>query len=170
MVSRIILLNTKADVHRRVCVITTLRIAISAQLDINDFTYDLIRIAIVTDLEPLLGIIIACLPLFPPVFQKLSKARNGDGTASRKALSSSVLRLRSGSTKTWKFRKFDGSYILTDVERGAIDNRISSPDSKPNSMHDDDLRQLVTADTNTQSKIRVNQGWDVRTEPAGQLP
>ena len=52
-----------------ICVITILRIVFAVQFNYDDVTYDYSKISITTVLEPVLGILVACLPMFPPVFK-----------------------------------------------------------------------------------------------------
>lgn len=127
----------------------------------DDFTYDSAKLAIVTDLEPLLGITVACLPLFPPVFKKVFGAK--DDSSSQKVLSSSVARLRSRSTKNSAFRRFDDSYPLTDVEISRTENLIVGMGSHPSSLNDDCVRS-EGGETYRPSTIKVKQGWEVRSD------
>ena len=133
-----------------------------SQIDIKDFTYDLAKLAIVTDLEPLLGITIACLPLFPPTFRSILGPRQAKD--SQNVLSSSVRRLRSRSTKnTSAFRRVDDSYPLTDVEGSRTQNQITGLGSKSSSVNDE---RFVDLEHNAPSRsaIKVKQGWEVRSD------
>ena len=56
-----------------ICLIAGIRLKYSLALDYNDFTYSINDIAILGPLEPMLGIISACLPMIPPVVAKFSK-------------------------------------------------------------------------------------------------
>ena len=49
--------------------ITILRIVFAVQFNVDDITYDYEKVSITTVLEPVLGILFACLPMFPPVFK-----------------------------------------------------------------------------------------------------
>ena len=55
-----------------ICVITIFRIVSTLNLNFGDFTYTLPYLAISTDLEPILGIINACLPVMRPALRKTS--------------------------------------------------------------------------------------------------
>ena len=114
-----------------------------------------------TDLEPLLGITIACLPLFPPVFKKIFGAK--DGPDSRNVLSSSLARLRSKSTKNAAFRKFDDSYPLTNVEGSRTENQITGVGTMSSSVNDDCTRN-EEGETYGPPTIKVKQGWEVRSD------
>ncbi|KAM0801784.1 hypothetical protein BDR22DRAFT_971982 [Usnea florida] len=75
------------DVYR-ICIITVLRIVSVANLDLNDISYSGIDDAILSELEPCLGIINACLPVIPPVVSQVF----------RPAISKWRIWSRSGST------------------------------------------------------------------------
>lgn len=55
-----------------ICVITIFRIVSTLILNFGDFSYTLPYLAISTDLEPILGIINACLPVMRPALRKTS--------------------------------------------------------------------------------------------------
>ena len=102
--------------HRRhrVCVISIIRVVIAAQFNMNDFTYDIAKASIVTGLEPCIGLIAACLPMFPPVFKRIRRGKAKSD--SRNYVSSTVARLRSKDSKKPAFHNIDDGYPLTDVE------------------------------------------------------
>jgi hypothetical protein len=56
-----------------ICVMAGVRLKSVLALDYDDFTYSIIDFAILGPLEPMLGIISACLPMLPPVLAKFSK-------------------------------------------------------------------------------------------------
>lgn len=145
----------------RVCIITSLRTWLGSIIDVSDFTYDLGRLAIVTDLEPLLAIIVACLPLFPPVMKRLFL--RGKEPESRTPLSSSLARLRSKGNKNSMFRKFEDSYPLTDLEGTRTENHITRSDSKPESLRNDKATN-IDVEMGPRSTIQVEQGWEVRSD------
>ncbi|KAK3167522.1 hypothetical protein OEA41_010649 [Lepraria neglecta] len=147
-----------------VCIIKILRIVLGAQIQIDDFTYDLAKLAIVTDLEPLLGITIACLPLFPPTFNRLFGLKKQPD--SRNVLSSSLARLRSRRMKNSAFGKFDDSYPLTDIEGLRTQNHITGLGSKPSSVNnDEDVRDVENQTFSpSTSTIKVKQDWEVRSD------
>lgn len=62
-----------------------------------DFTYNEAKIGVVTNLEAFLGIIIACLSMFPPALKKVLSGK--DNSDSGHVISSSVARLRFKSSK-----------------------------------------------------------------------
>ena len=113
-----------------VCIVTIIRLALSVQINLDDFTYDVTRIAIVTQLEPLLGIIIACLPIFPPAVRKLTSHIKTTNSNTRNVLSNSVARLRLRRAKDSTFKRFNDSVLLTDLENNRAFDHISGPGSK----------------------------------------
>ena len=98
----------------RVCTITIIRVGVAIQFDFDDFTYDIAKIGILTDLETCMGIIVACLPMFPPTFNRILHGKKKSD--SRSHISSGVLRLRSKGPKPQAFRSIDDLYPLTDLE------------------------------------------------------
>ena len=108
---------------------TIIRVVIIAQLAVpltrteSDVFYHYARIVIVTDLEPLLGTIVACLPLFPPAFAKTFRRK---GQKPQNAFSDSIARLRGQALKPGPFRRLDDPYPLTTVD--AKDKHHSTTD------------------------------------------
>ena len=104
-----------------VCVITLIRLILSVRLQFNDITYNFARISLFTVLEPLLGIIIACLPLFRPAIKKATSGYvNKTPLCPRETpphvlLSSTMARLRLKKEKKMKktaFHRFDDDSLL----------------------------------------------------------
>ncbi len=141
--------------------ITILRIVFATEFDIEDFTYSMGKIIIVTALEPLLGTIIACLPIFPPTLKRAFRRTNGSQPPT--VISSSVARLRSKSLNRSVFRRFYDSYSLTDLEDGRTETRITSAGSRSSSTLGVPVAKLEP-ELDLQSSIKVKQGWDVRSE------
>ncbi|TGJ83284.1 hypothetical protein E0Z10_g5503 [Xylaria hypoxylon] len=101
-----------------IIIITSVRIRFFSQLDPADITYTFSKIALLSSLVPLLGIINANLPLSAPVFQRVF---------STSILSSTLKRSnRTGSTDNFQ-RLGDEEYRLTNIE-------VSR---EPNTSHDD---------------------------------
>ncbi|KAL8657924.1 MAG: hypothetical protein Q9202_007643 [Teloschistes flavicans] len=123
----------------------------SAKLTQEDFTYNLARLAIVTDLEPLLGIIVACAPLFPPTIKAALAWRRGSqrGTSSQKAKRPSA----------------DDSYHLTDVQERANEIHITSPHSQQSSFHEGNEAELGEGLYKNRT-ITVKKGWEIKTHHA----
>ncbi len=147
----------------RVCTITIIRVVIAVQFDIDDVTYDIVKVAIVTDLETCMGIIVACLPMFPPTFKKLFRGR--DKSDLQKYISSGVDRLRAKGPKTLAFRSIDDLYPLTDFEGSRAQNKITGPDGKPDSFVDDQ-NMIAEHNKNPRSTIKIKTGWEVRSDEA----
>ncbi|KAM0803545.1 hypothetical protein BDR22DRAFT_886379 [Usnea florida] len=88
-----------------ICVITILRIDFAVHFNNDDSTYDFDEVLISTGLEPLLGILVACLPMFPPVFK---------GCVGRESVEqdSEMMRLRNTTTRP---RFPDGASPVTET-------------------------------------------------------
>lgn len=95
--------------------VTIIRIVLAARLDPIDFTYNLAPLAIVTDLEPLLAIIIACAPLFPPVLRRTR-------ALVRSMPSSIAARVRYGTSSV---TEFNDEYPLTTLESVAMQKDVT---------------------------------------------
>ena len=110
-----------------VCVVTIIRLILSTQLRLNDYTYSIAKISIPTILEPLLGIIIACLPIFPPAIKKLTGRMERTHPQIRDVLSSSMARMRLKRSKSSTLQSSDDSSPLTDLEAKGTQNHITGP-------------------------------------------
>lgn len=112
-----------------VCVITILRIVFATQLDIHDITYSYIGVSTTTVLEPILGMIVSSLPIFPPTFKKFL---GGEGDhESQTVRSSSLTRLRSnGMEPSRNFLRPGSSYPLADLDMGIMENEVIRSNSR----------------------------------------
>ncbi|KAL9580531.1 MAG: hypothetical protein Q9212_004439 [Teloschistes hypoglaucus] len=148
-----------------VCAITITRLVIAAKLSQDDFTYDLARLAIITDLEPLLGIIVACAPLFPPSI-KAALAWRRESQRGTSTLSSSFAKLNnSKASQKAKLQSADDSYHLTDVQGRANEINITSPNSQPSSFHEGHEAELGEG-LYQHRNITVKKGWEIKTHQA----
>ncbi|KAL8747850.1 MAG: hypothetical protein Q9184_007546, partial [Pyrenodesmia sp. 2 TL-2023] len=144
-----------------VCAITITRLAIASRLTTNDFTYDLAKLAIFTDLEPLLGIIVACAPLFPPTFKAVHDRmlkRSSSGSSAR-----GFARLTNKGTTGIQNQASDASYPFVDIEGGRNKTLVTSPSSQPNSLLGINA-DASDEDARLQHTITVTTGWDIRTD------
>lgn len=157
-----------ADIHvHSVCIITTIRLILSAQLKLDDYTYDISRIAIVTILEPLLGITIACLPLFPPAIKKLT-ARKSESETRNVFPSSITARLRLKKSQSSALQGFDDSFPLTDLEAKGTINHITGPSGESDYLSEG-YGHFAGIRIPPQSSIMVEQDWEVRSDGARHL-
>ena len=93
----------------------------------NDFTYDVAKASIVVGLEPSVGLIAACLPMFPPFFKRIGHGK--ENSDPRSHISSTVARLRSKDSKKRAFRIINDEYPLTDLEENRTQNDIAESNS-----------------------------------------
>lgn len=141
------------------------------RLDLNDLTYNLAKVAVWTGLEPMLGVINACLPVIQPVVKKVIES-NLFSRSSRNRTNSKVW--MSGSSKAGKksntgdnsFRRLEeNSYPLTEGI-GTL-TEISGPQSQSFSTSDDIEAQNVEKPPRSHSTtINVRRDWEVQIEPA----
>ena len=145
----------------RVCTITIIRVVIAIQFNIDDFTYDIAKISTLTALETCMGIIVACLPMFPPTFKRILHGK--EKSDPRNHISSTVARLRSKDRKPQSFRSIDDLYPLTDFEGSRAQNKITGPDGKLDSCVKNQNMD-AELEMHPQSSIKVKKGWEVRSD------
>ena len=118
-----------------------------------------------TLLEPQLGIIVACLPLFPPAIKKVVAHIRKTDPETRNVLSSSMARLRMKKSKSSAFESLGDSSPLTDLEAKRTQNHITGSNGKPDSMvegHDNSAAIRIPP----QSSIMVESDFEVRSDDA----
>ena len=118
-----------------------------------------------TILEPLLGIIIACLPLFPAAFKKVTGHTKNANPETRNVLSNSMARVRLKRSKTSFFASYNDSVRLTDLEDNKTHTHITGPSSEPGSLVNG-CSQFVGFEIPPQSSIKIIQDWEVRSDKA----
>lgn len=148
-----------------VCAITTIRVILAAQLKIDDYTYGTAKIGIVTNLEPLLGIIVACLPIFPPALKRIFGHVKNTSSETHNVLSSSVTRSRLKRSKNLTLERFDDSYLLADLENSKVENIITGTGSKSNSVFRS-CSQSTGVKIPPELSITIQHDWEVRSEIA----
>ena len=151
------LIRADLSVHR-VCVVTIIRLILSTQLELNDNTYDILKLSIVAIVEPLLAIIVACLPFFPLAIECLMGRMRESRSVSPKIFSSNVARLRLKRSNSAAFQSLDDSLPLTNPQAKRTQNQITGPSGKP----DDMLKGyggLAGVSIPPQSSIMVEQKW-----------
>ena len=145
-----------------VCIFTVIRLAFSVRIDLDDFAYDIERIGIMTELEPLLGIIIACLPTFPPAVKKLAGHIKTTNPKAPNVLSNSVARLRLRRAKDSTFKQFDDSVLLTDLENTRAFDHVSGPSDRSDYSVEGQMPSSGF-ETPQQSPILFEKDQDVRS-------
>ncbi|KAF6232640.1 hypothetical protein HO173_009079 [Letharia columbiana] len=152
-----------------VCIVTIVRLILSIHMNLDDFTYGITKIAIVTILEPLLGIIIACLPLFPPTVKKITGYSKETNSETRNVLSSSMARLRLKRSRNSAFQRFKDSSLLSDLEHNKTQIDASDATSKPDSLVDGRSPFAAVEVPPPHSSIHMKQEWEVRSDEAKNL-
>ena len=107
-----------------VCPISILRIALALRTNPENFVHNNAQVGILTDLEPLLEIVIACLPMFPVSFERIGRGKGG--SESGNVVSSTVARLHSKDPKTSVLHN-DERCPLRLFERSRTQNQITGP-------------------------------------------
>lgn len=116
--------------RRSICCITAVRLKFISEIDVLDPQFSQIKFNIFAALEPLLGIINACLPVLPPVIAKLSRSaafrstfkgtaqKNSTGTSDFKNFSSHKgTGLVSSASTGRQFERLEDEYPLNDIRR-----------------------------------------------------
>ena len=109
-----------------VCAVTIIRLILSTLLKLDDITYNFARISIFTVLEPLLGIIIACLPLSRPAIKKVTSYLKKTPPETPNVVSSAMARLRLKRLKGSAFQRFDNSLLFSDLENSRTQGDITA--------------------------------------------
>ena len=98
-----------------VCVAALVRLIMFAQVDSDDYTRGILKVVIVTAMEPLLGIIAACLPLFRPAMREVTSRMRKIEPETHNVLSSSMVHLHQKRPKGTAFQHLDDSLVI-DLE------------------------------------------------------
>ena len=158
-----------ADLNEQsVCVVTIIRLVLSTQVNLDDYTYSIARVGIVTLLEPLLGIIVVCLPVFPPAIKKVVAHMSKTDPETRNVLSSSMARLRMKRSKSSAFQSLGDSSPLTDLDGKGTRNHITGPSVKPDGIFEG-YGNLAGSRIPPQSSIMVERDLEVRSDDAKHL-
>ena len=156
---------TDADCHSHsVCAITIIRVILASQLKVDDYTDGIARIGIVTTLEPILGIIVACLPIFPPALKVIFGHVKKASPETHDTISSSIARLRLKRSKGSRFERFD-DYLLTDLEDQRVEQAITGPSQKPDGSSGQPA-EPDGAEIPPLNAITIRHDWEVRSESA----
>ena len=148
-----------------VCVVTIIRLVFSTQVKLDDYTYSVARVGVVTLLEPLLGIIVACLPIFPPAIKKIIDYMKSTHPETHNVLSSSMARLRLKRSKSSSFQSLEDSSPLRDLEAKGTQNHITGPSGKPGYRFES-YGKPAESTVLPQSSIMVEQNLEVRSDEA----
>ena len=162
--------NYKADRKKySVCVVSMIRLVLYMHINKLDHSlYSVAGVDIVTLLEPLLGIIVACLPLFPPALKKVVDHMSKTNPETRNVLSSSMARLRMKRSKSSAFHSLGDSFPLTDLEAKGTHNHITGSSGKPDGMFEGDGNPDGFRNP-PQSSILVESDLEVRSDEAKHL-
>ena len=147
-----------------VCAISILRIVLALRTTPDNFVHNNAQVGIFTDLEPLLEIIIAYLPVFPATFRRIGRGKGG--SESGNVVSSTVARLRSKDPKTPVLHN-DDRCPLRILEGSRTQNQITGPtDNSCLSLDDHSID--IGAEISPHCTIKVEQSWEIRSDEAVQ--
>ena len=132
----------------------------------DDYTDGIARIGIVTTLEPLLGIIVACLPIFPPALKVIFGHVKRASPETHNTISSSITRLRLRRSKGSHFERFE-DYLLTDLENQGVDQVSTGPNPKKGRSSGQPA-ELDGVESPPLNSITIRHDWEVRSESARQ--
>lgn len=137
----------------------------TTQINLDDYTYDIAKAIIVSLLEPLLGIIVACLPLFPAAVKKVATHIRKTDPETPNVLSSSMARLRLKRAKGSAFQSLSDSFSLTDLDVRGTQNHVTGPSGKPDDIFEG-YGKLAGLRIPPQSSIMVERDLEVRSDDA----
>lgn len=121
-------------------------------------------ISILSILEPLLGIITACLPLFRPTIKKVASRVKGTKSETPNIISSTVARLRLKRAKGSVLQRFNDSLLITGLEHNRTQIHSNGPIGHDYSLEDDDPASGTRI--SPQSSNTVKQDLEVRSGEA----
>ena len=150
-----------------VCVVSMIRLVIYMHIYLNDL-YSQAWINVVSLLEPLIGIVVACLPLFRPAIRKVVDHMRKTKPETRNVLSSSMARLRMKRSKSSAFQSLVDLFPLTDLEAQGTQNRITGPRGKPDEVFEG-YGDLAGFRIPPQSSIMVERDLEVRSDDANYI-
>ena len=162
-------LNTFMN-HYSVCAITITRLVLSSRIKSNNITYGFTRIAIFRDLEPLLGIIVACAPFFPTTLKVMLGRKTK--LPSPNALSNGFARTNNQRVRNFGLQTYHKSYSLTKLALnggGMSETQITSPSIQAKCFlprKTTDAWQGVDEPTS----ITVKRGWEVTVNQDCRVP
>ena len=131
----------------------------------HELTNTIARVTLVTLLEPLLGIVVACLPLFPSAIKKVLTHMRKSDPETRNVLSSSMARLRMKRSKSSAFQSLGDSFPLTELETKGTQNHITGPIGKPDGILEG-YGSLAGSRIPPQSSIMVERDLEIRSDDA----
>lgn len=108
-----------ANFCRSICCITAVRLKFISQINVLDEEFSQIKFNIFAALEPLLGIINACLPVLPPVFAKFFHS-----AAFRSAFKSSGVKSSTGEIELKNFNGRKGPGLVSSASAGRQFERL----------------------------------------------
>lgn len=147
-----------------ILVVTILRIVSIQRLSLPDFTNSVTDVVYWSVLEPLLGIVNACLPVMLPALQRIFKSdifvwtgvrKSTKGTSDKRHFGSALSALGSGDSKTKKFRRlYNDAIPLSNFDHRSENAGVNH--TKSQDLEAPDTMRLVPY-----SSIRVTREWDV---------
>lgn len=149
-----------------VCTVAIVRLVMYAQVRPDDYTRGILKVTIVTVLEPLLGVITACLPLYRPSLKKVTAYMKPPKAETRNVLSSGMARARLNRLKTVGCRRYDDSLLQTDLEDQSTRNHVADRSD----LADDPVDaygHLVGVEIPPRASVKVERDRDGRSDGAG---
>ncbi|KAM0798209.1 hypothetical protein BDR22DRAFT_399277 [Usnea florida] len=161
-----------------ICVITSLRIDAIYLIDPKDVTYSETNFALYNNLEVLLGIFNACLPVTRPVLQKISNkshllwtenfSRPGGSTgvssAKKWLMGLAKLTANTGSSDNSKFRQLEEQiYPMNDAKGGKRNETVIGTAESENLSTRDQEAHSGGVDANENDSILVTRGWHINS-------
>ncbi|RDW74451.1 uncharacterized protein DSM5745_07113 [Aspergillus mulundensis] len=145
-----------------ICIITIFRINMINDLVSTDLTYTTAPLMIFTILEPLLGIILACLPLLRPVFERVSAFRTLHSSQASGGSGTPIPQL-SGQSRESKARTEHYVKMRPSTSTAGSAHALNSTAANQGRGYElDEVKRLSDRD---QPSIVVTNTWDVEAGP-----
>lgn len=154
---------------------TTFRLVELARLDLDDVTYNLAKVALWTGMEPMFGVVNACLPVIQPVIKTVLESnifsrwsRSSTNTKAWTNSSSSKSGRRSTPGNINSFHRLDESpYPLTSVvgTQTQISSGPGTQDFATTSADDLEAQDHEHKQRSNSTAINVRTDWEVQTAP-----
>jgi hypothetical protein len=152
-----------------------MRLVELARLDLDDITYNLAKVALWTGMEPMFGVVNACLPVIQPViktvlesniFSRWSRSSTNSKVWTNSSSKSGGRRSTPGNINSFH-RLEESPYSLTQVV-GTQTQISSGPGPREFAAASDDLEAQDdgSQQRSNSTTINVRTDWEVQTAPA----
>lgn len=134
-----------------------LRIYFTVHIDINDITYGYFQIGTTTGLEPTLGLIVACVPMFPAAFKNVFH-RKETRQPGYDLSSDGWRRFSPNGQQSSRSHGINDFQPLADPEEAGSETTVPESESRITASSTEHHTEQICPP----SRIKVTHDWDVR--------